>query len=110
MPAVTPQPPTQALAEALSRAADTPPEHWTETAAESGGPLRRRRVIGAPELNVVPLVDVLFLLMVFFVIGGVFGLSEGILTSTMTLGGQGAGVPLPISPIIVELTAPASGS
>ena len=44
--------------------------------------------------------------MVFFVIAGVFGLAEGILPSTMARGGTAAGgVPLPVSPIIVELNA-----
>lgn len=72
-------------------------------------PLRYRSVndprpIG---LNVVPLVDVTFLLMIFFVIAGTFDTWEGVLSSRMpAVGGskQGAAVALPISPITVRLS------
>ncbi len=63
--------------------------------------LRDPRSIG---LNVVPLVDVTFLLMIFFVIAGTFEAGEGVLSSQMLATGSGPGVPLPISPIVVRLT------
>ena len=78
---------------------------------ESTPPLPRRGwARRAPELNVVPLIDVLFLLLVFFVIAGTFAVGEGILESRMLPGsGRGAGVPLPFDPIVVEFKS-GSGS
>jgi biopolymer transport protein ExbD len=70
-------------------------------------PMRRNRLPGV-ELNVVPLVDVLFLLMVFFVIGGAGGIVEGILASRMARrsgSGSGGEIPVPSSPIVVEVRA-----
>jgi biopolymer transport protein ExbD len=67
--------------------------------------------IGTPELNVVPLIDVLFLLMIFFVISGTFALGEGILASRMLpAGASSTGVPLPFSPILVEFRMAPPGS
>jgi len=76
---------------------------------EQARPLRYRgtndpRPIG---LNVVPLVDVTFLLMIFFVIAGSFDVWEGVLSSKMpAVGGRGPAttVALPVSPITVRLT------
>lgn len=81
---------------------------WSVAAEEDPALIspKRSKRLPDPELNVVPLVDVLFLLMIFFVIAGTFGLSEGVLASRMTLGGRGGwGTPLPISPVVVEVLA-----
>lgn len=98
--------PSAAIASALQRAAAAAGP--AEEPESDPAPRRGRPGASGPELNVVPLVDILFLLMVFFVIAGVFGLAEGILPSSMARGGTTpAGVPLPVSPIIVELNATA---
>lgn len=90
------------LAARLRQAAYMPFEEHDE--GEQAG--TRHWSMPNPELNVVPLVDVLFLLMIFFVIAGTFGLSEGVLTSRMSLGGKGGwGTRLPISPVVVEVRA-----
>lgn len=71
--------------------------------------MRDPRPIG---LNVVPLVDVTFLLMIFFVIAGSFDTWEGVLSSKMpAIGGSGAAtaVALPVSPITIRLTRSGPG-
>jgi biopolymer transport protein ExbD len=99
----------ETLASALRRIASGEKEE-EELDSSPASPMRRGRRPGA-ELNVVPLVDVLFLLMVFFVIAGVFGLREGIVASrTLLGGGSGVGPFLPISPIVVEVKAAGSQS
>ncbi len=65
---------------------------------------------GEVALNVVPLVDVTFLLMIFFVIAGSFDFSEGALRSQMRpIQGGGGTVALPLTPIVVRLASRASG-
>lgn len=56
-------------------------------------------------LNIIPLVDVTFLLMIFFVIAGTFEQFEGVLSSRMVDANRAAAVPLPFSPIIVRVSA-----
>lgn len=53
-------------------------------------------------LNIIPLVDVTFLLMIFFVIAGSFDLFEGVLRSRLPKVGA-ATTPLPFSPIGVRI-------
>lgn len=86
-------------------------QHAAADLEEGASPPTRRDRTPAVELNVVPLVDVLFLLMVFFVIGGAGGILEGILASRMartpgSSGGTAAGdIPIPSTPIVVEVKA-----
>jgi biopolymer transport protein ExbD len=96
----------ETLATALRRLA------WEERGAEdldsNPPPPARRTRLASVELNVVPLVDVLFLLMVFFVIGGAGGIVEGILASRMARGtgsGSGGEIPVPSTPIVVDVKA-----
>lgn len=53
-------------------------------------------------LNIIPLVDVTFLLMVFFVIAGSFDMFEGVLRSRLPKVGA-ATTPLPFSPVGVRI-------
>ncbi len=82
-----------------ARAADGPAE---------GIRCRRPRDVRGIGLNIVPLVDVTFLLMIFFVIAGSLQTWEGVLGSRMlpAVGGAGGAkvAPLPLSPIVVRLT------
>jgi len=69
--------------------------------------MRRRNRFRDPRsvaLNVIPLVDVTFLLMIFFVIAGAFEVWEGVLASRMLSTGAGGAAPLPLSPIVVRLS------
>ncbi len=68
-------------------------------------PHRRRRRHSAPgiHLNIIPLVDVTFLLMIFFVIAGTFERWEGVLSSRMLPSGPSAGVPLPFTPVTMRI-------
>ncbi len=97
------------LAKALHRLASD--ERGAEESDHELPPPSRRARPSPLELNVVPLVDVLFLLMVFFVIGGAGGIIEGVLASRMARGATGAGsgpggdVPIPSTPIVVEVKA-----
>ena len=70
----------------------------------------RRRSGESIHLNIIPLVDVVFLLMIFFVIAGAFEKWEGVFASRFprTQGG-GANVPLPLSPLTVRLAATGAG-
>ena len=78
-------------------------------AGPSRGLRRAARVSrsGSLELNIIPLADVTFLLMVFFVIAGTFRFGEGILNSRLpSIGSARAGgisVPLPLTPITVRV-------
>jgi len=72
--------------------------------------LRSRRSSESIHLNIVPLVDVTFLLMIFFVIAGAFERWEGVLESKFprTQGG-GISTPLPLSPVTLRLQSTGSG-
>ncbi|MEK6677242.1 MAG: biopolymer transporter ExbD [Planctomycetota bacterium] len=78
-------------------------EHRTPSLLEARR-LHRVRGNSSIGLNVVPLVDVTFLLMIFFVIAGAFEAWEGTLALRLLPTGQGFGVPLPLSPVVVRLT------
>lgn len=63
----------------------------------------------SPDLNVVPLVDVLFLLMIFFIIAGAFLRNEGLLSTKLPPAGlSGSATPLPFSAVMVELRCDAA--
>jgi biopolymer transport protein ExbD len=67
--------------------------------------VRRRHPQPGIHLNIIPLVDVTFLLMIFFVIAGTFERWEGVLSSRMLPSGPAAGIPLPFTPVTLRLRA-----
>lgn len=72
--------------------------------AKRGLAHRRRRRL-ATTVNIAPMIDVSFLLLIFFLVTTTFERAEGILSSNMpTEQGDRASVALPISPIVVRIT------
>lgn len=73
--------------------------------------IRARRSGDSIHLNIIPLVDVVFLLMIFFVIAGSFEKWEGIFASRFpkTQGG-GVNVPLPLSPVTLRINPTGAGA
>ena len=67
---------------------------------------RRYRVAGPPfAVNIAPMIDVTFLLLIFFLVTTTFERAEGILASRLPKDtGLTPAVALPISPIIVHLS------
>jgi biopolymer transport protein ExbD len=50
------------------------------------------------------MMDLTFLLLIFFLVTTTFERAEGVLESAMPAMGEAAGVPLPITPIVIRLT------
>ena len=68
-------------------------------------PYRRKRRSLSPQplqLNLAPMIDITFLLLIFFIITTTFDPPEGVLVSKLP-GDNVATVPLPLSPIVVRL-------
>ena len=66
---------------------------------------RRRRESGATiTLDFAPMIDVTFLLLIFFLVTTTFERAEGILDSQMPKDSGAPAVALPLSPIVVRLT------
>ncbi len=66
---------------------------------------RRRRESGATiTLDFAPMIDVTFLLLIFFLVTTTFERAEGILDSQMPKDSRAPAVALPLSPIVVRLT------
>lgn len=85
----------------------------TKAGARRGLRVRARRSDSSIVLNVIPLVDITFLLMIFFVIAGTFNSLEGLLGAGLTPVRAGAGgPPVPFMPIVVRIlsTGTASGT
>ncbi|NOS99599.1 MAG: biopolymer transporter ExbD [Phycisphaerales bacterium] len=62
-------------------------------------------------LNVIPLVDITFLLMIFFVIAGTFNSLEGLLGAGLTPVRAGAGgPPVPFMPIVIRILSTGAGT
>jgi len=64
------------------------------------------------EINMAPMMDMTFMLMIFWLVTMSFERAEGILESSLPPVGDSAGVPLPMTPIVIRLTgdvADASG-
>ncbi len=55
-------------------------------------------------VNLAPMIDVTFLLLIFFLVTTTFERAEGILSSELPATDASAATPLPISPIVVRLT------
>lgn len=64
---------------------------------------RRRYRFHEIHLNIIPLVDVTFLLMIFFVIAGTFSRWEGVLSSRMFPSDPTRAIPLPMTPVTIRL-------
>lgn len=70
---------------------------------------RHQRRGSALAINLAPMIDVTFLLLIFFLVTTTFERAEGILASQMPREGAQSSVPLPMSPIVIRLDAdPAS--
>lgn len=73
---------------------------------------RRRRGSERAEpliLNFAPMIDVTFLLLIFFLVTTTFERAEGLLASDMPKTGGHTSVALPLSPIVVRLTQVGTG-
>ncbi|MGB2985524.1 MAG: biopolymer transporter ExbD, partial [Phycisphaerae bacterium] len=74
-------------------------------------PRRRRRTArGIPmAVNLAPMIDVAFLLLIFFLVTTTFERAEGILASDLPDASRAPAVALPISPIVIRLTQAGEG-
>jgi biopolymer transport protein ExbD len=74
------------------------------------GTRRRRDTARAIPIavNLAPMIDVTFLLLIFFLVTTTFERAEGVLTSEMPEDSRTPSVALPVSPIVIRLT-PAAG-
>jgi biopolymer transport protein ExbD len=74
-------------------------------------PARRApRGRGVPfAINFAPMIDVTFLLLIFFLVTTTFERAEGILASKLPRDAGAPAVPLPLSPIVVRLTQTGPG-
>jgi len=65
---------------------------------------RRSRAHGVSfAVNIAPMIDVTFLLLIFFLVTTTFERAEGLLKSEMPHEGEGMSVALPLTPIVVRL-------
>ena len=60
-------------------------------------------------VNFAPMIDVTFLLLIFFLVTTSFERAEGLLTGKMPADSSAAAVPLPLSPIVIRLTQTGPG-
>lgn len=73
---------------------------------ETRSPRRRRRQSAQRTsigINLAPMIDVTFLLLIFFLVTTTFERAEGLLTSNLPDVAGTQAVPLPISPLVVRL-------
>lgn len=72
---------------------------------------RRRRRHAPPGFNLTPMIDVTFLLLIFFLVTSSFERPEGLFASRFPRRGEGpaASAPLPISPIVIRLSRDGEG-
>lgn len=82
-------------------------------AIKDGGRTRRRRTARertVVALNLAPMVDIVFLLLIFFITTTTFKRAEGLLLSQLPKQGSlGTEIALPITPIVVHLTHATDG-
>ena len=75
--------------------------------------LRRRRVrrhgSSALSINLLPMIDVTFLLLIFFLVTSTFEKPEGLFAANLPRDSGTASLSLPISPLIVRLTPVGEG-
>ncbi len=65
---------------------------------------RSSRQHGPLTVNLAPMIDMTFLLLIFFLVTTTFERAEGILASKVPSDGQASSVALPLSPILVRLS------
>lgn len=71
---------------------------------------RRDRPSGVPiAVNFAPMIDVTFLLLIFFLVTTTFERAEGILSSELPRDEGAPAVALPVSPIVIRLTQTGTG-
>lgn len=75
--------------------------------ARLGRSRRRRRFARRVPIgvNLAPMIDMTFLLLIFFLVTSTFERAEGILASTLPDLGPARAVPLPISPVVIRLSS-----
>ena len=61
-------------------------------------------------MDITPMIDVTFLLLIFFLVTTTFDRAEGLLTSKLPDKGAAPAVALPLSPIVVRLEATGGGT
>ena len=71
---------------------------------------RNRRLLEKPQINMTPMIDVVFLLLTFFVMTFKIIIPEGDFNVQMSAQGQQQPVDVPAEPVQVRLLADASGS
>lgn len=72
--------------------------------------VRAKRTSENIHLNIVPLVDVTFLLMIFFVIAGAFERWEGVFESKFPRTQGGVSAPLPLTPVTLRVQSTGPGA
>ncbi len=87
------------------------PSRCSDRTHVEGTPRKRRRPHRPTSIgiNLAPMIDVTFLLLIFFLVTTTFERAEGILTSDLPDVSGAQAVPLPISPIVVRLTQTGTG-
>ena len=70
---------------------------------------QRRTGLAALTVNLVPMIDVTFLLLVFFALASTFDKPEGVFAARLPRDSGAVSVALPISPLIVRLTPDGDG-
>ena len=87
------------------------PSRCSDRTHIEAAPRRRRRPHRPTSIgiNLAPMIDVTFLLLIFFLVTTTFERAEGILTSDLPDVSGAQAVPLPISPIVVRLTQTGTG-
>ena len=84
-------------------------EHKLPTCA--GAVRRGRERQGSPiTLNLAPMIDVTFLLLIFFLVTTTFGRPEGILASDLPRDQGAVSVSLPLSPIVIRVRQEGPGA
>ena len=80
----------------------------SETAEEDRRPRRRRGLEAASRmtLNLAPMIDVTFLLLIFFLVTTTFKRAEGVFAAQLPKLAGAPSVALPISPIVVRISQP----
>ncbi len=84
------------------------PSHAAPTPATRR--MRRRKLPLAMALNLAPMIDITFLLLIFFLVTTTFKRAEGVLAAKMPEDSGVSGPALPISPIIVRIRQPEPSS
>ncbi len=93
----------------MPRSGSAPNDKTSESLLLSRMRQRRRRRTLNLSVHLAPMIDMTFLLLIFFLVTSTFERAEGILASSMPEVGPVTGVPLPISPIVIRLSRTGPG-